>query len=252
MAVSATDIVVYGSATMADDDVTTQIGGAIDTTVRLVFTDISPAGLIEVVSSNAGDTTQTLTVYGRNSAGELISEAKTVNGLSVIDFTTTFERLLKATLSGAGAGTITLRKDGNAGDLMVFEAGVTEIRRPFYNAVAEGSGGAQRTYYEKVFFKNNNGTSSLTNAVISEFADPTTKVTFDLESSLNGTDDNGGGNNRQVAPGGYTFDSAAKDVANSKNHSPSSAQGVWLKLTLDPGDLATNSYYTLRETGETA
>jgi len=252
MAVAANDLVVYGSATMGDDDVATQIGGAIDTTVRLVFTDITPAGLIEVVSDNVGDTTQTLTVYGRNSAGELISESKTVNGLTSVDFTSTWERLLRATLSGAGAGIITLRKNAAAGDLMVFAAGEIEIRRPFYNAVAEGSGGATRTYYEKIFMKNNNVTSSLTNAVISENADPTAKVSFDLESTLDGTDDNGVGNNRQVAPSGYTFDSANKNVANSQNHSPSGAQGIWLLLTLSPGDLATNSYYTLRETGETA
>lgn len=251
MPVVDTDIVVYGSATMPDDDAGLNVGGAIDTTKRVVFTDISPAGTMEVVSSAAGDTTQSITVTGRNAAGEVITDTKTLNGTTVVAMTGTFERILKAVISATHAGTVTLRKASAGGDLMSFEPGVLQIRRPFYNAVADVAGGAQKTYYEKVFFKNNHGTLSLTSAQIAEVAGGLAdSVEFALEASLSGSDTNGAGNNRQVAPGGYTFNSAAKAVANSGNHSAGAGQGTWLKLTLPAGASATKGVYTLRETGQ--
>ena len=84
-----------------------------------------------------------------------------------------------------------------------------------------------------------------------EQADPSGKVAFALESTLNGSDDNGVGNNRLVAPSGYTFDSAAKNVANSQNHSAQAGQGVWLELSLTAGDTAVKSNVVLRESGQT-
>ena len=164
MSVVASDLVVYGSASMPDDDTPTGIGGAIDTSIRIVFTDITPAGVIEMVSDAAGDTTQTVTIYGRDSAGTLINDAKTLNGTTVVDFTGTFERILKIVISAAHTGVVTIRKDGAAGDLAVIESGVLEIRRPFYNALAQDSGGSERKYYEKIFMKNTNGTTTLTSA----------------------------------------------------------------------------------------
>jgi hypothetical protein len=249
MSVAASDIIVYGSASMPDDDSTQNIGGAIDTSKRVVFTDISPSGTVEVVSSVAGDTTQTITVTGRNAAGEIISDTKTLNGTTPVAITGTFERLLKAVINAAHTGAVTLRKSSAGGDLMVFEPGVLEIRRPFYNASADAAGGSQRKYYEKIFFKNTHATLSLTSAQISEQSDASGKIAFALESTLNGTDTNGAGNNRQAAPGGYTFNSTAKNVANSQNHTAGAGQGVWLELTLEAGDAATKTTYTLRESG---
>ncbi len=249
MSILDSDIKVYGSAVMPDDDVTNQIGGAIALTKKVEFTDIAPTGLVEMVSDNAGDTTQNVTIHGRNAAGELISEQKTLNGLTVVDFTTSIERILKVIMSASATGTVTIRKDGDAGNLVTLEPGIAEVRRPFYNAVAPDSGTVK--YYEKIFFKNEHATLTLTSAVMKEQADPTTKIAFAVESSLDGSDDNGAGNNRKVAPGGYTFDSADKNVANSQNHTAGAAQGVWIELTLTNGDPATKSTYTLRESGNT-
>ena len=61
MSVSASDIVVYGSANMPEDDSSTS-GGAIDTATKVIFTDISATDSVECVSDNAGDTTQTITI----------------------------------------------------------------------------------------------------------------------------------------------------------------------------------------------
>ncbi|MBV1888712.1 MAG: hypothetical protein KUG67_00500 [Proteobacteria bacterium] len=251
MPVVESDIVVYGSASMPDNDTPTQIGGAIDLTKRIVFTDIAATDVVEVLSDNAGDTTQTVTVYGRNAAGELVNEVLSLNGTTLVTGAVSFERILKIVISAAHAGTVTVRDATTDTGIASIESGVLEIRRPFYNAAADVSGGANRKYYEKVFFKNNHATLSLTTAQILEQADPSGKVAFALESALNGSDDNGAGNNRLVAPGGYTFDSAAKNVANSQNHSALAGQGVWLELLLTAGDAAQNSSVTLRESGQT-
>lgn len=251
MPVTASDIVVYGSQVMPEDDTTTQIGGAIDLTTLITFTDIDAAGTIEVRSTNDSDNTQQLTVTGRSSGGSILTETVTLNGITTVPLSNTYERLMKFELDGVTLGNVIVRKTGNAGDLAVFPAGVTTIRQPFMYASSDVSGGSQREFHEKVFIRNDNATLDLTEAVISEQADPGANITFALESTLDGSDDNGAGNSRLVAPGGYTFDNNAKNVANSQNHTAQSAQGVWLKLTLAAGALPAKNTYTIREFGKT-
>jgi hypothetical protein len=250
MPIVASDIVAYGSASMPDDDTPTGIGGAIDTAIRVVFTDIAATDQIEFLSSSAGDTTQTLTIYGRNAAGELVSEGNTLTGVTVVTTTLAFERVLKITLSATAAGTITVRDQDTDTTIASIEPGVTEIRRPFYDAAADATGGSTRNYYDKVFFKNDHGSLTLTSAVIKEQADPQTVVDFDLESTLDGSDTNGAGN-RQTHTGGYTFDSTDKNVANSQNLTAGSAQGCWLRLQLTAGLGAQNTSVTMRVSGNT-
>ena len=331
MSVLPSDIVVYGSANMRETDTGAQ-GGAIATSKRVVFEDISPTGNIEIVSSNSGDTTQSVTVTGRNGAGELISEAKTLNGTTVVAMTaeTSWERLMKAVKSAATTGDVAvmavtkersntaqgganatasvmayidldasasatddvyrgmaLRTTGGTGPNQIalivkydgtlkrafvakdwsivpdgtttFDVGqgtvfektpseVLEVRRPFYDVAADVAGGADRDYYEKVFFKNNHGSLSLTAATIAEQDDPSGKVDFGLAGSL---DDTATSTDRQTAPGGITFDNTTKNVANSQNHTAGAAQGVWLHLALSAGDAAQKTTYTLRESGST-
>jgi len=129
-------------------------------------------------------------------------------------------------------------------------AEVTEVRRPFYNASADPS--LTKTYYEKTFIKNTSTGLALTSSFVAEFADPSGKITFALATAKDDTGTNGGGNNRQVAPssGVTVFDNSAKDVPSSSLGS-GEAIGVWLKLTLAPGDTAQNTTYTPRIQGAT-
>lgn len=134
-----------------------------------------------------------------------------------------------------------------------FEKAPTEIleaRRPFYNAAA---GVLAVAYYEKCFVANTAGADTLLSASVSEALDPTGLVTFALETSLNGTGTNGGGNNRQVAPssGVGTFDSSSKSVTGG-SLAPGDTQGVWLKLALGIGEITQNSSYVPRLAGSTA
>lgn len=250
MSVVASELVWYGSASMPDDDTPTGIGGAIDLTTRIIFADISAADTVEILSDNAGDTTQTVTVHGRDAGGNLVSETETLAGTTPQTTTQSFERITKIVMSATATGTVTVRKQSDDVEIATLEPGVTDIRRPFYDALAEASGGSARTYYEKVFLKNNNATTALTGATIAEQADPSTNVAFALESSLDGTDTNGAGN-RQTHTGGYTFDNTTKNVANSQSLTALAAQGVWLSLDLPAGEAADNTTYTLRVSGNT-
>ena len=252
MPIVAADIIAYGSASMPDDDTPVDIGGAIDETIRMVFTDIVATDEIEILSDSSSDTVETITVHGRNAAGELVNDVGTLNGVSVVLIAgTAFERVLKIIKSATTVGSVTVRDQDTDTEIALMEPAVLEIRRPFYDAAADASGGSTRTYHDKIFFKNTHGSLTLTSAQILEQADPQTVVAFDLESSLDGTDTNGGGNNRQVAPGGYTFDSSAKNVANSQNLTSDSEQGCWLELTLTAGLGAQNTTVTMRVSGNT-
>lgn len=330
MSILNSHLVVYGSASMPLDDTTLNIGGAIDTSKRIAFDDVTPNGNMQVVSSTT-DTTQTVTLTGRDASGVLITEAKTLTGVTPVPMTvnTVWERLLRAIKSATTVGDVAaesvtavitgtatggaaesasamatinlasaagvlpgmvLRATGGTGAAqirqiislngtvasvnkdwavvpdgtttyrighgMVFEktpSEVLEVRRPFYNAAADVLGGAARTYYEKMFFKNNHATLALTAAQILEQADPSGKVTFALETTLSGSGTNGAGNSRLVAPstGIGAFDSAAKNVANSQNHTAGAGQGFWLALLLAAGDPAQKTSYTVRESGST-
>lgn len=252
MPIVAADIVVYGSSVMPVDDVVTQIGGAIDLAKRVVFTDIDPSGTVEMLSSAAGDNTQTVTIFYLDAAGLLANEVRTLNGITVVAFVATMSAILRMLVSAAHTGTITIRKSGAGATLASIESGVLDVRRPHYNAIANASGGATKTYYEKVFIKNKHATLALDSSQVILQADPEAVMTFALETVLNGTTDNGVGNNRQVTPAGFTFDATTKNVANGGILTAGAAQGVWLKMNLVGGKTPADSTFTLRLTGISA
>jgi len=252
MPVIDTDIVVYGSLNMQEDNITSPQGGGIDTTTLIIFTDIIAASdTLDVVSSNAADTTQTLTVTGRLVDGSIATEVYTLTGTTPVVGVTTFERVLKMVLSAACAGAVTIEEATSKANLVVMQAGTTSVRRPFYNVSSEAVGGLAVDMYEKIFFKNENSTLALTNATIAEIAGGVAaNVEFYLDSTLDASDS---ATNRITEPVAATgnWSSATLNVANSQNHSANSAQGVWLHLNLPAGQAATNSTYTLRESGQT-
>lgn len=99
MSVKPGDIRFYGSANMSDGDGTTQ-GGALDTTKKITFADISPSGFIDYVSSSGSDTGTTLTSTGRDGTGAIQTEAKTLTGTTPVTGSQTYERLLKCVQGG--------------------------------------------------------------------------------------------------------------------------------------------------------
>lgn len=102
MSVNPSNIVLYGSADMPETDGTTT-GGSVDTSKRIEFSDITPPGTMDYVSSAAGDTATKIKLTGRDSTGAIQSETVTLNGQTTINGTQNFERLLYAAASGASA-----------------------------------------------------------------------------------------------------------------------------------------------------
>jgi len=259
MSVTSSDIVVYGSANMQESDSGTQ-GGTIDTTTRVIFDSSTIAndpgpGAISVSGFGTADTGN-IRVTGRNSAGSIISEDIELLANKVQkNGNSTFERILKCVVtSGSPTGTVRVLDTDTNTTLVDIETGVTTVRRPFYNVSAEASGGSSRDYYEKVFIKNNNATNALLSAQISENADPTGYITFDLDANVDGSTTS---TNRRTAPaasgmqGSPTFDSNTKSLNNDTDLDTEEAIGVWLKLTLAAGTAATKSTYTLTVSGST-
>lgn len=251
MSVVGSELIYYGAASIAENDASTQ-GGAISTSVRYIFDSSTLANTlndtIEMLSSNAGDTTQNVVVTGRSSGGSIITETFNLNGTTVVNGVTSFARIMKIVVSGAHTGTITVRKA--TGDTLIasIETGVLQIRKPFYNVSSDASGGSSRDFYEKIFIKNTNGSLNLLSAVVSEQADPSAVITFDLESSVGGS--NSVASRLNTAPTGMlgTFTGSAKNVPGTDLEA-GAAIGVWLKLTLPAGNAAILDTYTLRIAG---
>jgi hypothetical protein len=254
MSVLATDLVIYGAANIAEADGNTQ-GGAIDTTVRYIFDSASLVNTtgpdtVDVVSDDAGDTGITITITGRDAAGAITTDNYTLQGVSEQTGSTTFSSIMKIVMSGAAAGTINVHENSGSQTIVDIEPGVTEIRIPFYNVAADASGGSSRDFYEKVFFKNNNGSSDLLSAAVDEQADPSTYITFDLEDAQD--DNNSVATRLDTPPSGMlgAFDSSSKNVPGT-DLAAGSAIGVWLKLTLAAGTSASSNTYTIRLEGST-
>jgi hypothetical protein len=69
--------------------------------------DIASAGVVDLASDNAGDTTQTVTVYGLL-ANVPVSEAVALNGTTNVQTTQTFDKMTAVASDGALAGTVTV------------------------------------------------------------------------------------------------------------------------------------------------
>lgn len=249
MAIAASDLVFYGAENMPENNVE-NVGGAIDTTTKVVFTDISAADEVEILSSSGSDTSQTVTVTGRNAAGEIVSEVESLDGTNVQTTTTQFERILKIEMSDVAVGTVTIRKEADDVTIATLEPGIRAVRRLFYDSSADADGGSARDFYEKIFVKNNHGSLTLTNAQIKENSDPTGFITFDIGSTYNDSGLLGGRLN--VVPSGLSGSFTSSDKYLPGSGLPAgSGCSIWLKMSLPAGQAPTKDTYTLQITGTT-
>lgn len=70
--------------------------------------DIPAPGVLDVVSSAGGDTTQSLTVYGLDGGGAVISETIALNGTTNVQGLVSFTKVIACRLDAATAGTVTV------------------------------------------------------------------------------------------------------------------------------------------------
>jgi hypothetical protein len=244
VSVQSSDLVIYNALNNPTTDSATG-GGAIDTLRRPDFTQMSSTEKIDVKSSNAGDTTQTVTLTGRTSDGTLASETLTLNGTTIVTSANTYERVLIANLSATTTGSITVSGHTSSTTFRTIPAGERGFQAIFQQGASDPS--VQKDYFNKVFIKNTNGSLALTSATVKENADPDARITFSLAASLN---DSATITNRLTSPGG-SFTSGTQNVANGQSLSSGSAQGVWLDLTLPAADASHRTTYTLEIDGQT-
>lgn len=145
----------------------------------------------------------------------------------------------------------------------------TQVRRVFYGATAQATGGSTNVYYEKVFAVNDNTATDETSAAILKQTDPvglysgSGALDFALCNNLNDTSTITTNLNPGTPPATITsYSSGAApqsiNVPNVSQNLPhgsvpnaAGAQGVWLRLTLVAGEATFNSFATLRTSGVT-
>lgn len=260
MSVTANDIVVYGADNIAENDSDVH-GGAIDTSVRYIFGDATLAnnpaasggdGTLRYYSVNDSGNGVNITAYGRNLGGSLVSETKILGNSGVaITGEQVFERIMKVIADANNYGIEV--KDSSANEVVTIESGVTEIRRPFYNVSSDPN--SIKTYYEKLFVKNNHATLNLLGATfIDGGGDANDYITFALPNGLPYDESLA---NRLAAPTGTGIDgfSAATktldDNVGSPDLSADDGVSVWMRMTLPQNGLAGKDTWTLQISGST-
>jgi hypothetical protein len=245
MSIVASDLVLYNSLNMPVTNSGTT-GGAIDVLRRPDFTQMTVTETVRIVSSNAGDTTQTVTITGRLADGSLASETLSLNGTTVVTSSNSYERLLSALMSATALGTVTVARTTGPTTIRVIPIGERGFQAVFQQDASDPS--VTEDYYMKVFWKNTNGSLALTSAVVKENSDPTGLVSFGLASALN---DSLTAATRQTAPAGIVFASTQVSVPNSGNLTSGSEIGTWLDLSLAIANAAIRSTYTPELDGQT-
>lgn len=192
MSVVATDFRLYGAANMPEDD-SSLVGGAVDLTTKVVHVALAAADTIDLVSDDAGDTDQVYTLYGYDASGSKVTEDISANGLSTVNGAQTFERVTKIDKKSGSAlaGTITFTRHTGGSTIVTMESAadaaagseIDEIRTPFYGIASDPDNA--KVAYEKVFFRNNNGTITLTDAVIRLMDGPEDSATYDTTVDQN-------------------------------------------------------------------
>lgn len=141
---------------------------------------------------------------------------------------------------------------------------ITECRRAFYNCASDVPGGSSRTFYEKVFFNNDNAVTALTLVTVTKQVDPSSgALQIAVCKALNDTQTAA---NRQTLPtngdaSALTFTAGAAPQSQnvpSPQNLPASlgagnaagAQAVWLALTLTAGLAAAKTSFDLRAQGQ--
>lgn len=249
MSVLTTDLVAFGCLVPPTPDntgdATSNIGGGIDATRRVIFTNVLPSAQTVKIKSSAADT-RFLRITGRKADGTLITENLQLNGTTAVTSTNTFDRILKVdaynaanTTLDTGSATLTISVFENDGTTLVASWGgtaATSSEVGFYGFFIASSSDpvATKTRYEKFFYKNMNATFALQNPTIQLTADTSTVLTIAVENANGGTTTT---TNRLTAPGAAmtAFGTTAITVP-AGSIAAGAAVAVWVKQALAVGN----------------
>lgn len=241
------DLVPYNAVNRPEDDVSTG-GGARDVDVQPGFTQLAATDDLEVLSDSGADTSQTITVDGRDATGAFVTATGALNGLTPVVLTpaTQFERVLSLLLDGDGAGIITLRRESDAGD--VYDIPIAE-RGASSMFIAAASEVGAITRYDKMFWLNGHGSLTLTSAQVQMTVDPANRLRQGVSVSK---DDTATIADRTQTPAGITFvaDSTQQSVPGTTLES-GVAVGVWIEQALLAADPPILDTFTTELAGTT-
>jgi hypothetical protein len=142
VSVHADEINLYGSANMPEADSVT-VGGAVDLTKSIFFSDMAANGLIDFLSSSASDTAVKIQVAGRDGSGIIQTPAAvTLTGTTKVAGTQTFNRLLYGVITGATANGPLANPGGTAavGDIAAMAHTLTITAHTCQTGSANASG----------------------------------------------------------------------------------------------------------------
>lgn len=102
------------------------VGDAFEIVARsMSYAQLAAEETLEVLSAQAADTTQKLTIFGINDSGKQYQETVSLNGTTVVNTTGTFRYVENAVLDKEAAGAITIRK--KTGDTLIMTIAVGSI-----------------------------------------------------------------------------------------------------------------------------
>lgn len=140
---------------------------------------------------------------------------------------------------------------------------VTSVIRPFSGISADIIGGSARTYYEKAFVLNTDGTTATTGMTLIKQTDPgglyaTSSIELDI-APCTALNDTVTATNRQTAPGSgvgsYSSGAAPQTISlaaqSGASNSAAQAQGFWLRALIGAGASPLNTNFDLRPSGQT-
>jgi hypothetical protein len=249
MSLTASQLILYGCADMDVLGDGTTIGGAIDMTKLLTWSDPTTvnalATLVKYVSTNTGDTTQTITTTGRSSTGSIVSETINLDGTTVVTGTVTFQEILEVAMSATAVGTVSIERSTDADVLCTLPPGVKTVIRLFYNVSADVGTGSTRNFFDKGFLFNSSTTNAALGLTVQILTQPGGSATMQVavESSVGGS---GTSTNRQTAPSGVTgagFGDGPTAIPGT-DLEPQTAIGIWFNLTLTAGLAADRTTFT--------
>lgn len=246
MSISAAELIQFLSANMPTADTGTT-GGAISTTGRPSLVQFSATANAFLISDGADVRTVDLTY--RLASGVSGTVTVTLTGAVEVDSGIACERILRAVASGtSGSRTISVKQGSGGTVRATIPPNELTSTALFLNAASSPSGATVR--YEKTFWKNTNGGSlALLDATVTLTADPLSKVTMGLDTSV---DASTSAANRLTAPAGVSFvdDNVAQAVPGT-NLAAGSAIGTWAKLSLAQDDTPAKSTFTTALAGNT-
>ena len=240
---TSSDLIAYSSAGRPLDDVSLS-GGAIDSKVRPVFTQLSSEDDIEALSSSAADDGQ-LQIIGRGTDGQIISATIQLNGTSLVANATVFRIVFSIECSKDAVGVITVRRSPGGAAICIIPSGERGVSAMFKGASSE-TGQVKR--YEKFFWKNVHGSTTLVDGLVRLAVDPEARIKQGVSTMVN---DAVFVANRKVQPPGVVFvdDNVDQSVPGGGILLPGYGIGVWGELDLPAHDAQHNSSFFMRISG---